>query len=337
MITVALVAMAGEDGPDVIRPSTTATPATTPTITVTPTTTPPATATSEQPATPPSSTVQDAHGLRRIEGLYTPGLLVVTDGAPDSLLLEWSHIYPVEDGGAWQYRARRWVGGSPQGWEPWTDIPGSEGVVCPSSGPEMATCSYRVTGLLPETGYDFGLRSGSGGFSTVSQGGTPWTDSFDGSPRIARYGAARGDGHTLWWVPPYSRIVIPEGMRLRDETVACIDCSPRFTLLDVDTGSRLRFWSTWGEGAFRLRAFVPPSPAELLVLPQCFPRRMEYSVTVRPDRTRGRDVAALFGQIITAVAPPLPSTCTYEFSPLEYALLLAEVSAGQLVVIPPPD
>lgn len=335
-VAVVLVVLARGDGADVTLVPATATPVTQ-TVTAPPSTPPhteaaaPARAVTSTPmprATPPVESDQTSTGLRRIEGLYTPRLLVVNDGAPDSLILEWT----VDDGyeGAaeavdgYQYRKRGWVSGEWQPWGQWVHIAGSEGVMCLSGGPRMATCSYRVTGLRPDTVYNFAVRSGS--YALFAAKGVTQREGV--TPHMWSYtGVAKGDGQMAWSVssPLGSRLVIPKGMRLRNESPQCIDCGSGFVLVDVETGSRLRYWSTWGG---------PRTPPQQLVLPQC-QRQMDYSLTVLPDRTRGRDVAALFNQLV-APPPPLPSTCSYEFSPLEYALLPETAVSFRYTVIPVP-
>ena len=272
---------------------TPATPATTPTA-------PPTPVAASTPAPLPPAFNERGTGFRRIEGLYTPRLLVVTDGAPDSLILDWSLPEWYHDGEAvdgWHYRQRPW--GSDEEWGPWTDIPGSKGVTCLSDGSEMTTCSYRVTGLLPDA-YEFAVRHGVDGLSATGVGATPHKIrlailNYPPSLALPSFaGAALGDGRTVWVIGPALHIVIPEGMRLRHESPICIDCGEQYVLVDVETGSRLEFRSSFG--AFRASNNI-------------FPSDREYHSTVLPDRTGGRDVTVLFGQIIASVVPPLPSTC----------------------------
>ena len=327
MVAVVLVVLAGEDDADVTLVAATSPPVTkaptprqsvtaTPPLTETPAPTQAVTSTATPQATPPAEELQANVGLSRIEGVYTPRLLVVTDGAPDSLILEWvvgeGHDGAADAVAGYQYRKRAWVAGEWQPWGPWVHIPGSEGVKCPSGGPGMATCSYRVKGLRPDTVYNFSVRSGSYALFraegvTQKEGVTPYMSSI---------AVAKGDGQMGWSVGWAYELVIPEGMRLRNESPRCDDCGSGFVLVDVETGSRLRYWSTWGGFT------APRTPTQQLVLPQC-QREMEYTLTVRPDRTRGRDVEALFRHLL-APPLPLPSICSYEFSPLEYLILAGD-------------
>ncbi len=129
-------------------------------------------------------------------------LIVVSDGAPDALILEWAG--GPDDATKWQYRHRIWVDGWPQSWSRWQDVPDSNGV----------TRRYRLSGLSADTAYDAQVRWVVGRVhgppSNMGQGVTPRT----GRPEVSFY-ILEGDGETRWRVLD-AYVTIPKGMRLRE-------------------------------------------------------------------------------------------------------------------------
>ena len=128
-------------------------------------------------------------------------LLVVSNGAHDSLLLEWSG---PADATGWQYRQRHWIRHDPQPWGAWTDIPGGANVR-----------SYRVTGLSGKTPYDYQLRavvgSTPGEPSEIEENGTQ--EQGSAVPRMYLAKVVEGDGRTRWQQAGFT-IVIPDGVRV---------------------------------------------------------------------------------------------------------------------------
>ncbi len=129
-------------------------------------------------------------------------LIVVSDGAPDALILEWAG--GPDHATKWQYRHRIWVDGWPQSWSRWRDVPDSNG----------ATRRYRLTGLSADTAYDSQVRWVAGRVhgppSNSGEGVTP----RPASPEVSFY-IVEGDGETRWRVLD-AYVTIPKGMRLRE-------------------------------------------------------------------------------------------------------------------------
>ena len=133
-----------------------------------------------------------------------PCLVVVSDGSPDSLVLEW--VGGPGNATGWQYRRTTWnTGESHQDpWGPWTDIPGSH----------SATRTFRLTGLSSDTGHRFEVRGVAGGARGVPsnlEGGI--THRLGERPLIYAGRVVEGDGRTEWQLGAFI-FTIPEGMRL---------------------------------------------------------------------------------------------------------------------------
>ncbi len=133
-----------------------------------------------------------------------PCLIVVSDGSPDSLLLEW--VGGPDDVTRWQYRRTTWNSGEARQnpWGPWTDIPGSD----------SATRAYRLTGLRSNTGHRFEVRAVAGGVEGVPsnlEGGI--THRPGERPLIYVGKVVEGDGRTEWQLGSFI-FTIPEGLRL---------------------------------------------------------------------------------------------------------------------------
>ena len=133
-----------------------------------------------------------------------PCLIVVSDGSPDSLVLEW--VGGPDNATRWQYRRTTWNSGESreEPWGPWTDIPGSH----------SATRALRLTGLSSDTGHRFEVRAvagGAGGAPSNLEGGI--THRLGERPLIYAGRVVEGDGRTEWQLGAFI-FTIPEGMRL---------------------------------------------------------------------------------------------------------------------------
>ena len=133
-----------------------------------------------------------------------PCLIVVSDGSPDSLVLEW--VGGPDDATGWQYRRTVWNTGESrqEPWGPWTDIPGSH----------AATRAFRLAGLSSDTGHRFEIRAVAGGAEGVPsnlEGGI--THRPGERPLIYAGRIVEGDGRTEWQLGAFI-FTIPEGMRL---------------------------------------------------------------------------------------------------------------------------
>ena len=96
--------------------------------------------------------------------LPAPELIVVMDGVPREMILEWTLDAPGVT--RWQYRLRGpiWLSVVPETWGAWTDIPSSDVGTPPAHSPHMY--AYWLTGLEDRRGYYVevrGLDSGGGG------------------------------------------------------------------------------------------------------------------------------------------------------------------------------
>ena len=194
---------------------------------------------------------------------------MVSDGAHDSLLLEWTG--GPENVTSWQYRQRRWKDMQPLEWEAWTDIPNSD----------SATRGYRLAGLRGETAYDYEVRAivgtAVGERSALAEG---TTHQQGGIPTIDPNQIVEGDGSTVWRVRRLGfAFAIPDGMRLQGGAVAAT-ATLRLVVMDVvDTrsGSTLVFQIGGHEYDREIKA---------------------------PAGSPPRDVNALFDQILASVSHP---------------------------------
>ncbi len=133
-----------------------------------------------------------------------PCLIVVSDGSPDSLVLEW--VGGPDNATGWQYRTATWNSDESRRdpWGPWTDVPGSD----------SATRAYRLTGLSSDTGHRFELRAITGGTEGVPsnlEGGI--THKPGERPLIYAGKVVEGDGRTEWQLGSFI-FTIPDGLRL---------------------------------------------------------------------------------------------------------------------------
>ena len=163
----------------------------------------------EEPVVAPTSTLSMetclgviASGDKVPEG--GPCLIVVSDGSPDSLVLEW--VGGPDNAAKWQYRRTTWNSGESRQdpWGPWTDVPGSN----------PATRAFRVAGLSSDTGHRFEVRAVAGGVEGVPsnlEGGI--THRVGERPLIYAGKVVEGDGRTEWQIGSFI-FTIPDGMRL---------------------------------------------------------------------------------------------------------------------------
>jgi len=133
-----------------------------------------------------------------------PCLIVVSDGSPNSLVLEW--VGGSDNASRWQYRRTTWNSAESRQdpWGPWMDVPGSD----------SATRVFRVTGLSSDTGHRFEVRAVAGGVEGVPsnlEGGI--THRTGERPLIFAGEIAEGDGRTEWQLGSFV-FTIPDGMRL---------------------------------------------------------------------------------------------------------------------------
>ena len=202
-------------------------------------------------------------------------LLAFSDGAPDSLLLEWGRAdsgrtwrreWSTPEGlTGWQYRLRPWqyrlrpYSLSAGGWSEWTDFPESTG----------SSRRGRVSGLRPDTVYQFEVRAVVGALAGETSAWTRGlTQSAAGLPIIHQGFAVEGDGCTEWRLPGGKIVVtIPAGMLVEEDGHA------GGGLRDLDSGSWL--FVDLGTGA-------------------------ESQREIRNTVQGGRDVGALFDQIVAS-------------------------------------
>lgn len=211
---------------------------------------------------------QIAASLRSCRPLCTSPpqtLLAFSDGAPDSLLLEWGRAdrgrreWSAPEGlTGWQYRLRPYRL-SPGGWSDWTDFPGSSG----------ASRRGRASGLRPDTLYQFEVRAVAGPHAGEASAPTQGLTQSASGPRLIQPGyAVLGDGRTEWKLPGGLIVVtIPAGMLVEDDGHA------RGGLRDVDSTSWLLLDLTTGAESRR---------------------------EMRNADEGGRDVNALFDQIVAS-------------------------------------
>ncbi|MYA53025.1 MAG: hypothetical protein F4X89_06035 [Dehalococcoidia bacterium] len=193
--------------PSSIAPTVAATPSPQPTPAATVSPTPPSRATPSPEDTSPPHEPADIAG--DYIGHQLTELLVIEEGAVESLLLEWTGAPSGVT--HWQYRYREWAG-QPLPWSAWQAVPDSD----------AATRSYRVS--VPPGAYEFEVRGvgpATVGLSSVPALEDPWHDfeSFGISREAGEpvgVGPSRmveGDGVTAWWVGNFT-LVIPDGVRV---------------------------------------------------------------------------------------------------------------------------
>ncbi len=163
----------------------------------------------EEPVVAPTSTLSMETCLAVMASGQTvpeggPCLIVVSDGSPDSLLLEWAG--GPDNATGWQYRRTTWNSGESRRnpWGPWTDVPGSD----------SATRAFRVADLRSDTGHRFEVRAVAGGVEGVPsnlEGGI--THGVGERPLIYAGEVVEGDGRTEWQLGSFI-FTIPDGMRL---------------------------------------------------------------------------------------------------------------------------
>ena len=194
-------------------------------------------------------------------------LLAFSDGAPDSLLLEWGRADSGRSRGewstpegltGWQYRLRRYSV-RPGGWSEWTDFPENTG----------ASRRGRVSGLRHDTLYQFEVRAVVGALAGETSARTRGlTQAATGFPIIHQGYAVEGDGRTEWSLPGGQIVVtIPAGMLVEEDGHA------RGGLRDLDSGSWLLVNLVTGAESQR---------------------------EVRNTVQGGRDVDALFDQVVAS-------------------------------------
>ncbi len=130
---------------------------------------------------------------------------MVSDGAHDTLLLEWSEG-PSEGVTGWQYRTRVWRNARPLEWGAWADVEGSA----------ADTRRYLLEGLDQRTGYSVEVRPV---LATVE--GTASNTVFASThhpfniPEMYPAHVVEGDGSTEWRIHRLSWVItIPAGMRM---------------------------------------------------------------------------------------------------------------------------
>ena len=154
--------------------------------------------TASVPAGPPSATIAPAAALT---------LIVVSDGATDELLLEWTG--GPANATKWQYRRATWnqKKSVPNPWGDWTDIPGSN----------ASTRSYLLTGLSSDTGHRFEVRAVAGTTAGVASNRADGITYIPGEyPEIGPGKILEGDGRTEWRVAALNFVItIPDGVRIK--------------------------------------------------------------------------------------------------------------------------
>jgi len=198
----------------------------------------------------PESAEDDASGTTSMPATTSrlaPSLTVVSDGAPDALILEW--VGGPADAVRWQYREG--VGeGMNRRWSDWLDVPNSDG----------STRSFRVEGLQRGQRYVYRVRAVEelDGLPSALDGGT--TQSADGIPRFIPGQVVLGDGVTEWRFPNSDYVVtIPEGVRARTWGPGNI------ALVGMFGETRMAFDQETGEMRSRYSIGEPPEGATVLL------------------------------------------------------------------------
>jgi DNA-binding CsgD family transcriptional regulator len=161
-----------------------------------------------------------------------PNPLAFSDGAPDSLLLDWGSEWSGLQGlTGWQYRLRPYRL-RPGGWSDWTDFPDSRG----------SSRRGRVPGLRPNTLYQFEVRAVVGARAGDTSARTRGLTQPATGLRLIQSGyPVVGDGRTEWRLPGgHIAVTIPSSMLVADDGHA------RGGLRDLDSGSWLLLNLTTG-------------------------------------------------------------------------------------------
>lgn len=162
-----------------------------------------------------------------------PELVVITDGLPDSLVLEWAG--GAANATSWQYRTREWRLHGWLPWSKWLSVPG---------GSHGSTHSYRLTGLRTPVGYQIQVRPLTGAKAGVPSNSAEGITASVGNREIGPKQFVEGDGLTLWrhhgLVRPF---IIPDGMRVQGggAWVSQGGCPFGVGLSEVTTGSWVSF------------------------------------------------------------------------------------------------
>ena len=161
-----------------------------------------------------------------------PELAVVSDGATDGFIMEWSG--GPEGARHWQYRTGRlvyywWW----EGWSAWKDVPGS------GATPR----SYRVSGLQAGSSYEVQIRAVVGGVGGAPSASVEVRTHVEGQhPVLYGYQMVVGDGRTEWRLGHFV-ITIPEGVRVEPMSSSGDDPCDEFAsgsiLTDPASGSHL--------------------------------------------------------------------------------------------------
>ena len=139
-----------------------------------------------------------------------PTLTVVWDGAPNSLILEWTG--GPERAARWQYRRTNPDSTRGGQWLVWDDI----------AEDAIAARSLRVTGLRSDASHGFELRAVMGEVEgPQSESALGVVVVSEGVPTLYSGMIAQGDGRTEWVIQELDFVfTIPDGQRLRVESFA---------------------------------------------------------------------------------------------------------------------
>lgn len=212
-----------------------------------------------------------------------PELAVVSDGATDGFLIEWSG--GPEGARHWQYRtgvnADYWWWG---GWSAWKDIPGGE----------AASRSYRVTGLQAGSFYQVQVRAVVGGVGSAPSALVDVRTHVEGEyPVLYGYQTVVGDGRTEWRLAHFV-ITIPEGARVEPASFGGDDpCDEGWNggrLTDPASGSTLDFLND-GEEAGR---YLKPAGRERTS--ELFDQIVASMRSVCPDEARSVEAPETGGE-----------------------------------------
>ncbi len=184
-----------------------------------------------------------------------PELAVISDGATDSFIMEWSG--GPEGARHWQYRTARSVNFRWEGWGAWRDVPNS------GATPR----SYRVTGLGSGARYDVQVRAVVDGVGGAPSDPVQVHTHAEGEyPILYGYQMVVGDGRTEWRLGHFV-ITIPEGVRVEPTSYGGDDPCDEFvsnaTLTDPASGSYLHFTGDGTEVARYLKPVGRQRASEL--------------------------------------------------------------------------